>query len=225
MLDLKDACVATLCIGEEMEELAKITHPRLQAYAVSLRVPFVVMRDKLVTAHTDLPVHYEKFQLYDLLDTYKRVIFIDTDAFPVKGCPDLFATVPEHAFGAFVVSPFTSLHDADLLRALQDNPEAQKAWDRRYFNAGVMVLSYAHQMLFELERGRHVGFGEQTQLNVNRVTCGVPLYDIGFKFNHTTVPAVPKTDSFILHYPGPDMQKKTQEIKAELKRRTEETAV
>ena len=148
---------------------------------------------------------------------YERVVFIDTDAFPVPDCPDLFDLVPEEALGAFNVKPYTDFHDDKLLDALKEHPGI--TWDNQYFNSGVMVLSRSSRGLFSFECGQVVAFVEQTQLNINRLYTGLPLHDIGYRFNHTGVPVIPKDDSWILHYPGPDMENKLRIMRKELNRR------
>ena len=103
------------------------------------------------------------------------------------------------------------------MSALEAHPGMK--WDKQYFNSGVMVLSRSSREMFSFEFGQVVAFGEQTQLNINRLYTGLPLHDIGFRFNHTGVPVLPKDNSWILHYPGPDMENKLRIMRKELKKR------
>jgi hypothetical protein len=210
--------VATLCIGEEMQAIAGLTHLLIKKYAERIGAQFIVMRERLLTADNDLPVHFEKYQLRYLLELFDRVIFIDTDAFPVRGCLSLFDLTPADKLGVFVVSEYTDIHNASMHRFLQKQPHLE--WDGQYFNSGVMVLSRCHRDLFSFEYGQDVAFGEQTQLNINRLWTGTVLHDIGFRYNHTTVPAgKSKEESYILHYPGMDKQATLKRIRKEIKRR------
>lgn len=48
--------------------------------------------------------HYEKFQIYNLLKEYDRIIYVDIDVIINETCPDLFQIVPEKDFGIAVDS-------------------------------------------------------------------------------------------------------------------------
>lgn len=209
--------VATLCIGSAMQEIAELTHPLMAQYAKKIEAQFVVMNERLITADSELPLHYEKYQLRYLLELFERVIFLDTDAFPVPECLSLFDLVPKDALGAYVVSEFTDLHTDGMRQQLAKFPHLE--WDGAYFNSGVLVFSRKHRDLFNIEYGQLVAFGEQTQLNLNRLWAGIELYDIGYRYNHTSVPVKAKDSSYILHYPGTDKRKTLREIKKELNRR------
>ena len=67
-----------------------------------------------------------------------------------------------------------------------------------------MVLSKEHKDVFSLKHGYFIKFGEQTQINYNAQKLKIPIYDIGFKFNHTTAPrnSEDRFESYIIHYPG-----------------------
>ena len=210
--------VVTLNVGDSMKEIARLTYSFMRRYAAKIGATFIVMNQRLITAENELPLHFEKYQLRYILELYDRVLFIDTDAFPAPDCPSLFDLVPEGKLGVYVVTPYTQLHDDSMKMFLAKAPHLQ--WDGHYFNSGVMVLSKPHRELFNLEFGSGIAFGEQTQLNINRLWTGIKLHDIGFRYNHTTVPAnVSKDKSYILHYPGTDKKKTLKSIRQELERR------
>lgn len=178
--------VVTLCIGDA-NQLGKITHPLLKAYADRIEADFIVINTPKLNLNY---IHYEKYQIYDLLNDYERIIYLDTDIIVSPKCPDLFEIVPEEQFGAFVVSKHTYFHDGaikDIQKLLGDI-----SWKREYINNGVMVIAKCHQELFQKNNELLVwasekrNFPDQTILNYHLQKLGIPIYDIGYKFNHTT---------------------------------------
>ncbi|MDF5720718.1 MAG: glycosyltransferase [Rhizonema sp. PD37] len=180
--------VVTLCIGEEYK-LGEVTHPLLKAYAEKLGADFIIIDKPKLNLNY---VHFEKYQIYDLLENYERIIFLDTDIIVNPKCPNLFELVPEYQFGAFVVSKHTYFHDGavkDIQKVLGDI-----GWKREYFNSGVMVVSKCHREVFKKSNELLIwasekrAFLDQTLLNYHVQKQGIPIYDIGYQLNHTTDP-------------------------------------
>ena len=211
----RENAVVVAMLGAEYAELGKLTLPSLTAYAARLHANFHVLQAPLYTlGDPELPMPYEKYQLYGFLSVYSRVLFLDPDIIVRATCPNLFDVVPKGQLGAYNVRPYTALHDRAMRKHLK-RAGVLEHWDGRYFNGGVLVLDRAARPMFDLQLGvcRHVSeWGEQTQLNVNRVLLDIPLFDIGYKFNHTSVPAVSKKDSHILHFAGGSVERKMQQI-------------
>jgi hypothetical protein len=70
-----------------------------------------------------------------------------------------------------------------------------------------MVLSSIHREVFDLSGPLALGpefFFDQTQLNYQVQKLGLPIFDIGYRFNHTTAPknSDERFESYIIHYPG-----------------------
>ena len=62
--------VVTLCIGKAFGMLASLTHPLMRRYAKKCNADFIVIENKMFEG---LPVHYEKYQLANLLKRYCRI--------------------------------------------------------------------------------------------------------------------------------------------------------
>ncbi len=178
--------VVTLCIGNAYK-LGEITHPLLKAYADRIKADFIVINTPQLNLNY---IHYEKYQIYDLLKDYERIIYLDTDIIVKPKCPNLFEIVPEEQFGAFVVSKHTYFHDGaikDIQKVL-----GEIDWKREYINNGVMVISKCHRQVFAKNHDLFVWssekrhFPDQTILNYHIQKLGIPIYDIGYKFNHTS---------------------------------------
>lgn len=192
--------VITLAIGRFFSRMAAMTHPIFERYAESVGADFHVISEHKLTA--DRP-HFEKFQLRDFLDRYDRVLFLDTDIIVNRNAPDIFQFVPPEKFGAYLVSEHSDRHDSSVV-AIQQHLGALD-WEREYFNSGVMLVGRQHREIFDLSHGMFEGFYEQTQLNYNVRKLSIDVFDIGFRFNHTTAPRVPEErfGSYIIYYTGP----------------------
>ncbi|QLE56565.1 glycosyltransferase [Nostoc sp. TCL26-01] len=178
--------LVTLCTGDEFR-LGQVTHPLLKAYADKIGADFIVISEFKMNLGN---YNFEKFQIYEMLEKYDRLIYIDTDIIVKPECPDLFKLVPEDKFGAFLVSDYTYFHDG-AINNIQDKL-GNIGWKRTYFNAGVMVVSKCHQEIFSdqhglLEWSQETGsFYDQTLLNYTIQKLNIPIHNIGYKFNHTT---------------------------------------
>ena len=88
--------VLTIAIGEKFQQIAKLTHPTLKFYSDKIGADFIVI-DK---DDPNLP-HWNKFELFNLLKTYQRIIYFDTDIIVREDCPNFFDIVPEKKLGLF----------------------------------------------------------------------------------------------------------------------------
>ncbi len=157
--------IVTLCIGQEFK-LGQVTHPMLQNYAHRVGADFIVIAEPKINLGNH---NFEKYQIYELLEKYQRIIYIDTDIIITPQCPNLFQIVPENMFGAFIVSDYTYFHDGAIKKIQAKLGDI--GWKRKYFNAGVMVISQCHRGIFSPEHGllkwsdESGAFYDQTLLN------------------------------------------------------------
>ena len=211
------AALVTLAIGSGFQDVARATEGSLRRYANRHGLDFVIIDEPLISAH---PV-YDKFACYHLLDIYERLIFVDSDVLIAPETPNLLDIVPEDSFGAYMVSDHTDLHDEAIV--LVQEVLGDLSWQHDYFNGGVMVFSRNHKKVFDYEdpdlslwaETPGTAYREQTYLNFKVRQYGLPIFDIGFKFNHTL--AVGKSDerfgSFIIHCKGHRPGNKLDEVR------------
>lgn len=200
--------VVTISIGDNYSLISKLTHPTLKRYADKIGADFVVI-DK--PSHTP---HWEKFQIYDLLVKYNRIIYLDTDLIVRDDCPNLFDMVPEFQLGIFNEGRFEP-RTGSLQEACKEYGKSiPKKWDGTYYNTGVMVLSRRHRSLFKTPH--HVadlGMFEQGYLNMeilidfdNDRAHEERIYELDYKFNRMPLTdshcGVHRCDSYIVHYAG-----------------------
>lgn len=201
--------VVTLCIGNAYEEIAKVSHPTIEAYAKKIGAAFEVITERKLTKDQE-PIGYEKYQLLGLLDKYERIIFIDTDVIVRPDCPNLFRFVPEKWVGAFNEGDFLNRKGAiaTVSRELGIGIHKENEWGERYYNTGVLVIDRFHRNLLELPRKLVNHFYEQTYFNLvlNRRFPWEFIKNIGCQFNRMShmdeATQEDRLESFIVHYAG-----------------------
>jgi lipopolysaccharide biosynthesis glycosyltransferase len=189
--------VLTTACGADYLEIAALTNPLIAAYARRLNADFIALHESTVT-----PPAFEKFRLYDFLGVYERIIYLDSDLIVNDHCPDLFAAVPPTSLGAWLASQHTSVFDQVIAKA--QSALGNIDWAGDYFNSGVMVLSRAHRDVFRKPYNYCDIFKEQTLLNYRVQKARIPVFDIGWRANHTrrVERSAERLDSYIIHYAG-----------------------
>lgn len=188
--------VITIAIGEEFRQIAAMTHPLIEAYARRIGADFISL-------HGDIAKPWqEKFRLFDFLELYDRVLFLDTDVIVKPDCPDLFELVPLDDFGAWLTSRHGPRFDPLIARIQEHLPDL--GWRKTYFNSGVLVVSRQHRDAFVKTNEYQDEQYEQTLLNYRIQKLGYRIFDIGYRFNHTGVASqiADRFASHILHYAG-----------------------
>lgn len=194
--------VMTISMGEAYQRIAAITHPSIKAYADKIGADFVVI-DKQKVSETS--AHYEKFQIYDLLNKYSRIIYIDTDAIVRPDCPSLFDVVSHSAIGMFDEGAIMDRTDA-MRGVCKDYGEEIKKWDGQYYNTGVMVVSRIHKQIFKKPPKEAWNFYEQSYINLRVIKGGVRVHPLDQRFNRMScmdkVTGEHRLRSHIVHYAG-----------------------
>ncbi len=171
------AARALVTLGIGCEDWLRLSEPTFKAYAarhgyelIVLREP--VIRHRLQRRKARVNLHLEKFQIGPLLEGYARIVYVDADVLLTPHCPDLCELVPPHCLGV-VEDPAGSLmwkRHAEM-DAMQRRFGRIPEWDRRYFNAGVLVLSRLHRSLMSFDPARLLPgrWPDQTALNYHSV--------------------------------------------------------
>lgn len=210
--------LVTVCIGEKFEKMAEITHPTMRCYCERIGAEFVVISGK-EEGQEDIVPHFAKLQIAHLLDTYTRILFVDTDIIIRDDTPSLFDLVDEEKVGIFCEGQFIPRRLQDLEMASRTystpivgirNPEE---WKGRYYNTGVMVVSRCHKTLFnppDFEKMRKVegawDYGEQGWLNLQIINSATPVHPLSHRFNRMSImdqfTGEHRLKSFLVHYAG-----------------------
>jgi hypothetical protein len=153
---------------------------------------------------------FEKFQLHEQLTRFERLIYADADALLTPDCPNLLDLVPEDAIGAVADDL-----GAEAWKRQEEMEKAQAklgrldAWDGRYFNTGVLVLSACHREFLDPSRPMPGGrWPEQTGMNYWSARLGIPRMYLPSEYNLTAgntadfAEADKRRRGRIIHYAG-----------------------
>ena len=202
--------VVTLTMGDGFKAMADVTHPTLKAYADKIGAEFVVINQPKY--HVTYP-QYEKFQLYDILTQYSRIIYLDTDVIVRPDTPNLFETVPDHSLGIFNEGAFMQ-----LMGVIQDACKKFSVSIPKYsgqsYNTGVMVLSRLHRGIFkhpgveynvyDTGQGHGVYHYEQPFINTQILANDYKVQELPYRYNRMSfmdgLTGEHRLSSYIVHY-------------------------
>jgi predicted O-methyltransferase YrrM len=193
---MEKLAIVTLVTSPEWRQLAAITLPSQRCYAERLVADFVVL-DKRVYPHP----HYDKWQIYDLLGCYDRILYLDADMIVRPDCPDLFVTVPPEYVGGENELPSWPPQRQNLERFCQRLGIGPLPCPY-YLNAGLFVVSTRHRELFRPPEAipADLPCPEQSHFNVRLIgeQCAVCLLPSAFNDRYRQGDYLRR--SFILHY-------------------------
>lgn len=196
--------VVTIAIGDKYKKIAEISHPTIKAYAEKCGADFICWED--LNGHS-IP-HYRKLDIGDLLNSYDRILYLDTDVIVRDDAPDLFAELPMGQFAAFNEFNFTN-HAVGAMSAYYPS----KDWidSQKYFNTGVFMCDKSHKDIFAKPEKEIPNFFEQTHLNYMIHITGAVTFELRHRLNRMScmdlITGEQRHDSFFLHYAGyPDGQ-------------------
>lgn len=187
--------MVTLAIGDRHCEMSRISHPTMQAYADRIEAEFVVINEIRLRMRSLL---LEKWQIYDLLFEYDRILFLDTDILVTPSCPDLFDIVPIEMVGGIVESDY--IDRKPWILAIQDQL-GHIGWEDGYINSWVGVYSYMHKPIFD-KTLPYVIPGDQHTYNYRIKQIGFHVYPLQKGFNYMEICGCDRLKSYILHYAG-----------------------
>jgi predicted O-methyltransferase YrrM len=204
--------VVTLVTSPEWQQLAAITLPSQRHYAARLGADFVVL-DRRVYPHP----HYDKWQLYDLLAGYDRVLYLDADMIVRPDCPDLFVCVPPDYVGG----------ENELLSCPGQAQELERFCQRLgigplpcpfYLNCGLFVVSARHRELFRQPEAvpTDLPWPEQSHFNARLIGERYAVCYLPPAFNDRHRQGDYLRRSFILHYSCTGYQERIDAIRRDL---------
>ena len=191
----------TICVGDAYEKIAHHTHPTLMAYADRIGADFKVINESDRTSP-----HWEKFRIYDLLNTYHRILYLDTDISIRDDCPNLFDIVPKEKLGAFNEAPFTNGRQFSIYESCKNYDIKLPDWNWKYYNSGVLVISRMHKQLFIKPDVEIFNFYEQGYLNVHWAKEKALMFDLPYIYNRMCCMdpylGEDRHAAYVVHYAG-----------------------
>jgi hypothetical protein len=194
--------LVTICCGDFYQRMAAHTHPTLRAYAERIGADFIAWDD--YTGHT-FP-HYKKMELAGLLDTYDRLVYVDTDILIRDDAPSLFDVVPADAVGMLDESLFCERRH-ETIAFMERTGFDSLAWDGRYYNSGVMVMSREHRGILAPPPVEYDGvLKEQNYINAMVAKLKIKVFPLPYRFNRIypmdSLLGESRHDSYFMHYAG-----------------------
>ena len=193
--------VLTIAIGDDYRRIASLTHPTFRAYADRIGASFHCISEVLLSESSPI---WEKFQIYDLLGKYDRVLYVDTDILISWDAPDLFQLVPQSHLGLFEEGhctdrPIKLIQDAGIAYG-----EDLSRWNGKYYNAGVIVASRCHREVFTPpeKQIQTSCFIDQDYVNLRIAKSGFDVFTLDHRFNHMSCTPGDRLKSYFIHYAG-----------------------
>lgn len=199
---LKDNLVLTISIGEYHQNLSNYTLPSIKKYADKIGADFINITENDPNYITQ---KWNKFNIYTLLNKYKRILYLDIDLIIREDCPNLFDIVPENKLGMFNEGRYAARFEY-LEQASNYYKEPLKKWEGKFYNSGVMVISRMHKQIFKMPTGVDFVETDQPYINLRILNDKIEMFDLDYKYNRMDIldkfTGISRLDSYIVHYAG-----------------------
>jgi len=192
--------IVTVNVGPLWKALGNITINTMIKYAHRIGADFVNINNLVVHPIINHDIRYEKFQIYDLLGIYDRIMLIDYDAVITKNCPDMFRLVPENKLGIKIAD--------GSINAFKDRIEKQLGkieWGVHYYNSGLIIVSSQQRELFNYRSAKVLTSGFLAEQNT--ITYRIYAHRTPVHFLTTQEHYIPRVDKeeknpFVIHWAG-----------------------
>jgi len=203
--------VLTIAIGEGYKKLSSITTPIIKSYAQKTGSEFKCITEQTIA--TTYP-YWEKFIIGDLLESYDRILYFDSDIIIRKDCPNLFDLVPQKEIGMYNEGLLTTdkekmEHISVMQKVFKEYKQTPLPFDGRFYNTGVIVVPKRAKSLFKKpEHESFANYWDQSYINMMLLVSGKisEVFDIGYKFNRMyyvdNKVKEHRQKSYIIHYAG-----------------------
>ena len=195
-------CIVTINVGPKWNCLGQLTTNTMANYARRIKADFINISTIFVPHSKNCCIVFEKFQLYDLLTIYDRIMLIDYDAIISNHCTDIFKIVPENMLGVSTHHPIRE----GFKQVVIDQLGVKVDWKQsKYWDSGVIVASKIHRDIFEYKEQPQlvVSCAEERTFNYRIYKSEMPVYELGHRFHYQ--PGHERKDvidPFIIHWAG-----------------------
>jgi lipopolysaccharide biosynthesis glycosyltransferase len=186
----REHALVTLAIGRV--PFAERTLALMRRWAEREGWAFEVITERRLRCNPNWPrrrfgLHLEKYQLFEHLERYRRVLYVDADVLVHPEAPDPFARVPPEAVGGVWddIGADAWKREEALGRLAARHGALPARTGPRFLNAGVLVLGAVHRELWRFERkafarGR---WPDQSLFNYRLLRSGTPVLALSPEFN------------------------------------------
>lgn len=204
--------ITTLVIGQEIESLAKQTVPGMEQYAKRVGADFKVIGKTEISER--LTPYYEKNQIFNFLDEYDKVLFIDSDILITPDAPNLFRQCNGDEIAAVSVEDVYGAVEKE--KAMLQQFLGETEWTKKYFNSGVVMFTRKYRDLLNTSDGLIekwvegkaqagvTGLNDQSVFNyrVNKHNIPIVYLDKAFNFTKAWGCFHKRFAKFFIHYAG-----------------------
>ena len=187
---MKKNCLLTILYGDYYQKLSSLTYPTIESYAKKIDCDFVIGTHML--------------DVYELLNQYERIIYVDTDLIIRDDCPNLFNITPKDKLGMFNEGKYID-KKSKIQEVAKFYCEDIQKWDGKYYNSGIMVISRIHKQLFR-KIANMSGDKMEEYFNLRICIDKIEMFDLSYNFNRLPFLdkeiGIHRLNSYIVHYSG-----------------------
>ncbi len=190
--------LVTMNIGSSCDAMFETALPSFKEYAARMGADLIVIdQEKRKWGH----LFYEKWQMYEALFKYDRLLYVDGDILIAPDCPDLFSFVQPGELGGFVEDDYS---DRTAMIVRIQISMGHIGWSKGYVNFGMGVYSWVHRALFKnIADPDKSGFADQNVYNHLIVSGNYPIRKLPLEFNRMDLGGLEgRLSGFIIHYAG-----------------------
>jgi len=194
---------------------AKYTLPIHRMFAHKWNAEFRILDDQSYNKSNLNLWNYRTMIFHELLETYDRILYLDSDIVINRTCPNIFNVVPFDTIGLVFEDKGSRLENRrKRIAHIKNVHGGNEDWISGYFNGGMLIVSRLHKEIFTKINGRLWGEdfkvmgGIQAHLGYQIMKQGHKYIDLGYKWNHMSMFSEPwngspsRFDSYIIHYAG-----------------------
>jgi hypothetical protein len=191
------------------KKLAEVTHDILKDYAKQWGCDFIILGDEIKDTGDYEKNHYRILEAKKYLDTYERIVIIDSDVIIMPGTPNPFDVIsPKYIGSIFEDVGSREVHRQMIIRDIQ-NKFGNVGWTDGYINTGFFIVSSQHKKIFDKIDGElWEGFGyDDALIGYNIRKYGFIVQELDHKWNFTAMFSEPwcnenRFNAHIIHYAG-----------------------
>jgi len=196
--------------------LANLTHEIMEDYANQWGCDFIVMiKDGKYGDDYEMQ-HYRILAVSKYLETYERVLVIDSDIVIMPGTPNPFDVVPQDCIGTIYEDKGSrEAMRQGVIMSIQER-FGDVGWEEGYINTGFFVVSQCHKNIFQpigpvnlMNNGLWDGFGyDDALIGYNIHKHNHRVFELPYQWNHMSMfseawnNSASRFDSWIIHYAG-----------------------
>jgi hypothetical protein len=186
--------------SKEFEVISSLTHLNLKNYAEKIGADFHSISESDQIKDPEK----QKFLISDYLETYDRVLYVDSDLIIREDAPNIFEIVPDGFLGALYESRFVP-KTQELNNVLSAIKLPENEWLNKFYGCGVIVASKSHADLFK-QRSLLDNLSDEVAFNVNVNIMKPIVFELPYKFNYQhfmdKITGDERHAAYFVHYSG-----------------------